>query len=91
MEDDTKVKVVFHPAGFIYFFFFKTKLLGTRSVSIHLNSEIIFTDNDFTFKFFFLTISGKKKIGIKININIVERNFYYVIYFIKLIYCTNKK
>jgi len=44
-------------------------LLEERSIFVNVNSEVVFTDDDFTFRFF-LTISGKK-IGIKININIV--------------------
>jgi len=60
MKDDIKNEIVFHPVNFI-FFFQKTKSIGTRPVSVHGNSEVIITNDDFTFMFF-LTINGKKKL-----------------------------
>jgi len=61
IEDDIKDESVFHPVSFIYFSFQKIKSLEPRLISVHVNREVIFPDDDFTFRFyFFLTISDKK-------------------------------
>ena len=59
MKDDIQGEVVLLPASFI-FKKKKTKSLGTSSVSSHVHSEVVFMVDDFIFRFFFWTISGKK-------------------------------